>query len=446
MNKTTLRNIAIVVGVVLFVPAFVISPPFAVILVVIVVGAWYVATQIVGNSEVSVKKEGKTDRLYKMWIPVRDEMSEVVRMGGKVTSSLSVWTAVPNLYKQETPATFHQGMERYVNKRAEVAALVVGKTSTEEMWQQQEMDQQELLFMSRELLEEARKGVKFLSGSEQTVGSERASRVAAKAQPTRAAATRPSATSGVGRQRPSAASRATQARPSTPTRTTPTRPAPSTMRSAVESPAPAPPRITAAPEPPGPVVATPAPREREPTPEPAAAPVSTPGVASEPVEETKSPEPAVVAPPIEPGVVASAPSVPEPAATPTEPTGDLSLDVASVCEELFNPKIMSYEANRLFDDRYKDATVRWTGTARRASTYSYDFNFGDGGGTKAELDVYEVKQQYGSRAVRAFVQLPVEAAGDIGGRIGEDVQFEGRLITCEGSARRLYIADARIVD
>ncbi len=458
MNKTTLRNIAIVVGVILFVPAFVISPPFAVILVVIVVGAWYVATQIVGNSEVSVKKEGKTDRLYKMWIPVRDEMSEVVRMGGKVTSSFSVWTAVPNLYKQETPATFHQGMERYVNKRAEVAALVVGKTSTEEMWQQQEMDQQELLFMSRELLEEARKGVKALSGSEQTVGSERASRVAAKAQPTRAAATRPSATSGVGRPRPSAASRATQARPPTRTRTTPTRPAPSTMRSAVESPAPAPPRITAAPEPPGPVVAAPTPREREHTPEPAAASVSTPGVASEPevVEETRPPEPAVVAStpsvpepaatPPEPAVVASTPSVPEADATPGEPTGDLSLDVASVCEELFNPKIMSYEANRLFDDRYKDATVRWTGTMRRASTYSYDFNFGDGGGTKAELDVYEVKQQYGSRTVRAFVQLPMEAADAIGGRIGEEMQFEGRLMTCEGSARRLYVADAHLVD
>lgn len=425
MNNTTLRNIAIVVGVILFVPAFVISPAFAVILVIIVVGAWYVVTQIVGNSEVRVKKEGKTDRLYKLWIPVRDEMSEVVRMGGKVTSSLSVWTAVPNLYKQETPATFHQGMERYVNKRAEVAALVVGKTSTEEMRQRQEMDQQELLFMSRELLEEARKGVKSLSGSEQTVGSERASRVAAKAQPTRAAATGSSAASGVGRQRSSAVSRSTQVQPPTRTPTTLTRPAPSTMRSAVESPAPAPPRITATPEP------------SEPVPEPAVPPVSTPSVATVPevVEEIKPPEPAVVA---------STPSVPEPA-TPAAQTGALSLDVATVCEELFNPKIMSYEANRLFDDRYKDATVRWTGTMRRASAYSYDFNFGDGGGTKAEFDVYDVKQQYGSRTVKAFVQLPVEAADAIGGRTGEEMLFEGRLMTCEGSARRLYVADAHLV-
>jgi len=140
------------------------------------------------------------------------------------------------------------------------------------------------------------------------------------------------------------------------------------------------------------------------------------------------------------------PSVPEPHVPPSEPPADLRLDVASVCEELFNSKMMSYATNRLFDERYKDATVRWKGTARRASTYSYDFEFGDGGGTKAELDLYEIKQQYGSRTVKAFVQLPVEAADALGARIGEDIEFEGRLLTCEGSARRLYVADARMLD
>ena len=182
----------------------------------------------------------------------------------------------------------------------------------------------------------------------------------------------------------------------------------------------------------------PTPREPQPVPEPAVPPVSTPSVATVPevVEEIKPPEPAVVVP---------TPSVPESAA-PAAQTGGLNLDVATVCEELFNPKVMSYEANRLFDDRYKDATVRWTGTMRQASAYSYDFNFGDGGGTKAEFDVYDVKQQYGSRTVKAFVQLPVEAADDLGGRVGEEMQFEGRLMTCEGSARRLYVADAHLVD
>ena len=178
------------------------------------------------------------------------------------------------------------------------------------------------------------------------------------------------------------------------------------------------------PSPPG--VAAPAPREPEPQPTPSVPPAPSPVTASVP----------------EPVAAVPAPSVPEPAATPSE----VQLDVASVCEALFDPKIMSYDTNRLFDDRYKDATVRWKGTARRANPYSYDFTFGDGGGTKAEFDVYEVKEQYGSRAVRAFVQLPVEDADDIGARIGEDVLFEGRLVSCEGSARRLYVADARMVD
>jgi hypothetical protein len=157
----------------------------------------------------------------------------------------------------------------------------------------------------------------------------------------------------------------------------------------------------------------------------------------EPAEPVKLPEPIAATP---------VPSVQEPPAARRAPTGDLRLDVESVCEDLFDSKRMSYETNRLFDERYKDATVRWKGTVRRASAYSYDFEFGDGGGTKAELDVYEVKQQYGSRTVKAFVQLPVEAAEVISARIGEGVEFEGRLLTCEGSARRLYIADARMVD
>ena len=488
MSKTTLRNIAIVAGIILFVPAFVISPGLAIVLAFIVVGAGYVTTRAIGNSEVRVKKDRHSDLLGRMWIPVRDELSEVVRMGGSVTAASSVWSGVPNLYKQETPATFHQGMERYVNQRAKVAALVASASTTEESRQQQEIEQQDLLFISRELYDEARKVIKLIPGSEEAGRRAQAVRPRPSAQRPRPATTGPR----VATRQPTPARGTAYATTATPTRTvgarpSPSRPAPATMRSAVETPAkpsaprqpsrpaPAPQRITDTPKPPEPVVSTrvpaeperptmpsappappplkimdtpappeptvapPAPREPEPPPPPSVPPIPTPAVASvaEVVEEIKPPEP-VVAPP--------APNEPEPVSRPSSPPDDLRLDVASVCEELFDPKVMSYEANRLFDDKYKDATVRWKGTARRASTYSYDFNFGDGGGTKAEMDVYEVKQQYGSRTVKAFVQLPTDAAADIGGRIGEEIQFEGRLMTCEGSARRLYVADARMVD
>ena len=475
MSNTTLRNIAVVAGIVLFVPAFVISPGLAVVLTIIVVGAGYVAMRAIGNSEVRVKKDRHSDVLDRMWIPVRDELSEVVRMGGSVTAASSVWSGVPNLYKQETPATFHQGMERYVNQRAEVAALVASASTTEESQQRQEIGQQDLLFISRELLEEARKVINLIPGSEEAVRRAHAVRPRPSAQRPRPATTgRRTAT-----RQPTPARGTAHAQTAIPTRTlsarpSPSRPAPATMSSAVETrtkpsaprPAPTPLRITDTPAPPEPAVPPPAPREPErpprvtytpmpsppavvppprlepePPPPPSAPPASSPVTSStapvsEPAELVKRPEP----------VAAPVPSEPEPTTTPSASSGDVRLDVASVCEELFNPKMMSYEANRLFDERYKDATVRWKGTARRASTYSYDFEFGDGGGTKAELDVYEVKQQYGSRTVKAFVQLPVEAADVISVRIGEEIEFEGRLMTCEGSARRIYVADARMVD
>ena len=491
MSNTTLRNIAIVAGIILFVPFFVISPALAVVLAIIVFGAGYVTMRAIGNSEVRVKKDRHSDVLDRMWIPVRDELSEVVRMGGSVTAASSVWSSVPNLYKQETPTTFHQGMERYVNQRAKVAALVASASTTEESRLQQEIEQQDLLLLSRELHEEARGIINLIPGSETAVRRASAARPRPSAQRPRPATT--GARTATRQQTPvrgtAYALTATSTRPIS-ARPSPSRPAPATMRSSVETPTkpsaprpparpastplritdtpkppepieptripaepepsmtpsapPAPPplKITNTPAPPEPPVAPPAPREPAPPPPPGVPPVPPPVTAttapvSEPAEPVKPPEPVVAT---------TVPSQPEPVSQPSISSDDLRLDVESVCKELFDPKVMSYEANRLFDDKYKDATVRWKGTVRRASSYSYDFNFGDGGGTKAEMDVYEVKQQYGSRTVKAFVQLPMEAADDIGGRIGEDIEFEGRLMTCEGSARRLYVADARMAD
>ena len=491
MSNSTLRNIAIVVGIILFVPAFVISPALGVVFAVILILGFIAAQQMLGSSEGRMKKDDVGDLLNRMWIPVRDELSDVVRTGGKVTSTISVWTGVPNLYKQEAPTTFHEGMERYVNERAQVAALVASVTATEDSQRQQQIEQQKLLFISRELLEEARKAIHFIQGSDTASRRAEAARPRPSVQRPRPATTGPTVGSSVGTRQPSAVSRTAQAQTAAPARTiqprpAPPRPAPATMTSAVETPkkpsaprppsrlaptpmritdtptpfepvvptrvpaesespmtppappAPPPLKITDTPAPQEPTVAPPPRREPEPQPPPSVPPAPSPVTASvpEPTEPVAPPEPVIAAP---------IPSEPEPVSQPSRTPDDLRLDVASVCEELFDPKMMSYEANRLFDDKYKDATVRWKGTARRASTYSYDFNFGDGGGTKAELDVYEVKQQYGSRTVKAFVQLPTDAATDIGARIGEEIEFEGRLMTCEGSARRLYVADARVV-
>lgn len=122
------------------------------------------------------------------------------------------------------------------------------------------------------------------------------------------------------------------------------------------------------------------------------------------------------------------------------------LDSMAVCAALFDSKLMSYETNRLFDERYKGELIRWRGTLRRASAYSYDFTFGEGGGTKAEFDLHEVQHSLGTRMVKAYVQLPREEAARVSRRVGEMITFEGRLSTCEGSSRRIYVGGGRVVD
>ena len=391
MSNKPILIIAVVGGGVFVASSLLFAPVVGIIVAILVIGAGLVLQRALDKPDKFAQQHGQANVLNRMWFPLQDELTEVVRSGGKVTEASSAWTGAPGLSKRETPPSFFNGMQRYVRQREFVVSLAAGDLATEDSRQQLKAEQQRLRSMAEELLERVNKSIDAIPGAATAVRRTRRAQLRPSAQRPRSAATRPSAGSGAGTRQPATVSRSIQAQ-----------------------------RIMDTPAPSAPLVPTPA-----------------VAAALEPVAPPKLPESVVVTP---------APITPEPPAPPSEPPADLRLDVASVCEDLFNPKMMSYEANRLFDDRYKDATVRWKGTARRASAYSYDFNFGDGGGTKAEFDVYEVKQQYGSRTVKAFVQLPQEAAANLGPRIGESIEFEGRLMTCEGSARRIYVADARMVD
>lgn len=310
----------------------------------------------------AVRADAGVRLLNTVWIPVRDELAEVVRGGGRVETSESVWTHAPNLSKQNSGGAFHREMDRYVNQRRKVASLAAGKLTTDEGIRQMESEQQTLLSISRELLPQARAIVEGMQG--------------AAAVDTGAAAARPA----------------------------PARPAGQAVHDAPAAPsegAGAPQQSTV----------KPARADAQPTPQP----------------ERTSP-------------------VGERDAAPQPRMDEVDLDSMAVCAALFDSKLMSYETNRLFDERYKGETIRWHGTLRRASTYSYDFTFGEGGGTKAEFDLHEVQQGLGTRMVRAYVQLPLEDAARVSGRVGEMVTFEGRLLTCEGSSRQIYVGGGRVVD
>ena len=411
--------IAVIWGIVFLVPIYYAisygmgSEGLAVIFAVfsiIVIGAGLVIQRVYQRPDRFLKQFGRADILNRFWFPLQDELTAVVNAGGRVTDTTSMWTTAPGISKRETPAAFYGGMEQYVSQRKLVSSLGTSELVTGDGRHQLMEEREKLLLMARDLLKEVNRAIEAIPGAGTAVRRTRRGRPTSAVQRPRPATTGIVAASMVGTRRSAPVSRSAQPQTVTSARTVGARSAPFLAASA-------PMRIAET-------------LSKPSAPRPAPTPLWI-------TDTPKAPEPDVAAP---------FRRVPGRSAQPSAPPADLSLDVASVCEELFNSDMMSYATNRQFEERYKDATVRWKGTVRRASTYSYDFEFGDGGGTKAELDIHEVKQQYGSRTVKAFVQLPLEAAADLSARIGEDVQFEGRLLNCEGSARRVYVADARVVD
>ena len=55
------------------------------------------------------------------------------------------------------------------------------------------------------------------------------------------------------------------------------------------------------------------------------------------------------------------------------------LDERSVCETLFAPANMSSDTNRIFEEKYRDCLVRWSGTLTGVRTFTFDLVFGKGG-------------------------------------------------------------------
>lgn len=103
--------------------------------------------------------------LNTVWIPVRDELAEVVRGGGRVETSESVWTHAPILSKQNSGGSFPREMERYIDQRRKVASLAASRLTTHEEIRQMQSEQQILLSISRELLPQAREIVEGMQGA-----------------------------------------------------------------------------------------------------------------------------------------------------------------------------------------------------------------------------------------------------------------------------------------
>ena len=446
MSDNTVKNIFIVTGVIVFLGIFAAQPVAAIVLAIIVGGVFYtLKDRFKSETEAEAEMAAyRTQQLHNvMWKPIEIELAFVVSSGGAVTAATSVWSGVGNLAKQESSAKFHQGMERYVNQRSRVASLAASAPGNDGLRGGLESEQQLLLFLSRELLEQAREALRS-----KPVGSILSVDIPDEALRPPLPTPRRTSQASPGRVRaqtiqeePKLAVQRKAQRISDPPELD--RVPQATLEftaSSVKSPN-TPPQVETPKPPVEPRQVKPVMREIEAT---------SPSVKVEPVvSDMPIPTTPVKVPPVEPlprYVPEPIQPVAEPEPTLIAPPVGLQLDVVSVCEDLFAPKLMSYETNRLFDERYKDQTVRWTGIARRANTYSYDSTFGENDGTKVEFDLYEIEQGYSKRMVKGFVQMPKDAIDDLRSQIGNEVTFKGRLLTCEGSSRRLYVADARLVE
>jgi len=157
--------------------------------------------------------------------------------------------------------------------------------------------------------------------------------------------------------------------------------------------------------------------------------------APEPVLE---PEPEPVVPKVEAEPIA--PAVIAPAVVDAASDG---LDVTTVCNDLFASSVMSFEARRLFDERYKDRSVRWSGELQSVTSYQIDRVFKGAAGSKMALDLTEVEGAFG-RTAQAIVQLPQDAAEGLRARVGESITFEGRLLNCDVLMRTFFIVDSKL--
>ncbi len=123
----------------------------------------------------------------------------------------------------------------------------------------------------------------------------------------------------------------------------------------------------------------------------------------------------------------------------------LDADAAEVCEDLFGGNQLGTAVARLFEEHYQDAVVTWTGTLERLDPYYSDFVFGQGPGTKAQLQIHRLEGDFGTRSAEALVQLDADASEALRDRIGQPLTFRGRLVKCEAFMRRLLVADGVLV-
>jgi hypothetical protein len=130
----------------------------------------------------------------------------------------------------------------------------------------------------------------------------------------------------------------------------------------------------------------------------------------------------------------------------TRVQADSELDVERVCEALFDQTSMSSEITALFDEQYRNATVRWTGTLTSVRSYTFDLVFGSEPGVRAVFDIHQSSgESFSGRSVQAVVQFPADLEDSLRARHERELTFEGTLVSCDAFMKNLFVGGGKLV-
>jgi hypothetical protein len=124
------------------------------------------------------------------------------------------------------------------------------------------------------------------------------------------------------------------------------------------------------------------------------------------------------------------------------PLGDSAIE--AVCAAVFDESVAGGDAPQRFAERYRGRAVHWSGRLDSVARYPFDRVFGSEPGCRAVCIVHRMERSFGSRDVRAVVQLPVGAERELRTSIGMRCTIEGRLIAYDRFMQTLFLADGRV--
>ena len=128
---------------------------------------------------------------------------------------------------------------------------------------------------------------------------------------------------------------------------------------------------------------------------------------------------------------------------PAQASSATGPDPTDLSEEIFAGNALSFESKRVFDEKYRGSSVRWTGRVKSVDTIRAGSDLGAEGGTKLIATVATIDHDlYGNTDIDAVLGLPAGAGAGL--QHGDEVSFTGTLVRIDPLVRNVFVAEGKL--